>query len=166
MDLKFEMLQVTDLAVMCDIYNYYVKHSTATFHTQSLTVDEFATMLYLENPKYPAYRIVVDGTTCGYCYLVPFKPREAYNRTAEVTIYIHPNSLRRGLGKACLKKLEAEANYNGISVVIGIISGENEASIHLFNQAGYVQCAHYRQVGEKFGRVLDVVAYQKILSPT
>ena len=43
------------------------------------------------------------------------------------------------------------------------IFGENVASIRLFEKLGYKKYAHYREVGEKFGRFLDIVDYQKIL---
>ena len=62
-----------------------------------------------------------------------------------------------------LKMMEQVARSNGIKVLIGIISGENQPSIRLFEKCGYEKCGHYRQVGEKFGRLLDVVSYEKIL---
>jgi L-amino acid N-acyltransferase YncA len=46
---------------------------------------------------------------------------------------------------------------------VASISAENTSSIRLSQQMGYEQCAHYKQVGEKFGRLVDVVEYQKIL---
>ncbi|MGD2035212.1 MAG: N-acetyltransferase, partial [Bacteroidales bacterium] len=57
-------------------------------------------------------------------------------------------------------KIAASQNIN---VLIGIITGTNKPSIALFETCGYEKCAHFRQVGEKFGKVLDVVGYQKIL---
>jgi phosphinothricin acetyltransferase len=47
--------------------------------------------------------------------------------------------------------------------MIGVITATNTASIALLEKAQYEKCAHYRQVGEKFGQVLDVVSYRKIL---
>ena len=48
-------------------------------------------------------------------------------------------------------------------MLMGIISGDNAGSIKLFEKAGYEKCGHFRQIGEKFGRILDVVAYQKFI---
>lgn len=59
--------------------------------------------------------------------------------------------------------MEEDARKTGvIKVFIGIISVDNSGSVKLFENAGYVKCAHFRNVGEKFGKILDVVAYQKI----
>ncbi len=49
--------------------------------------------------------------------------------------------------------MEDIARDAGIKVLMGIISGDNMESIALFKKLGYWQCAHYRQVGEKFGRI-------------
>jgi L-amino acid N-acyltransferase YncA len=62
-----------------------------------------------------------------------------------------------------LEILETIAKNNDISILIGIIAGENNSSIGLFEKSGYEKCAHFKEVGEKFNKVLDVVAYQKIL---
>jgi phosphinothricin acetyltransferase len=62
-----------------------------------------------------------------------------------------------------LKLLEPVAKNSEICVLIGIITGENKASIRLFEKCGYEKCAHFKKVGEKFNRLLDVVAYQKII---
>jgi L-amino acid N-acyltransferase YncA len=48
-------------------------------------------------------------------------------------------------------------------VLIGIISGDNINSIILFENCGFEKCGHYKQVGEKFNEILDVVSYQKII---
>jgi phosphinothricin acetyltransferase len=70
----------------------------------------------------------------------------------------------RGLGGRGAQFIEDVAKSNGIHVLVATICGENEASIRLFERNGYEKCAHFREVGKKFGRWLDVVAYQKILT--
>ncbi|MCK9207197.1 MAG: GNAT family N-acetyltransferase [Salinivirgaceae bacterium] len=70
---------------------------------------------------------------------------------------------QKGIGKVALLHLEQKAVETGIRNLIAIISGDNSGSIHLFEKMGYSKCAHFKNVGEKFGKVLDVVAYQKEL---
>jgi phosphinothricin acetyltransferase len=53
------------------------------------------------------------------------------------------------------------AQTAGIHVLVGTLTAENAASVRLFEKAGYVKCAHLKNIGEKFGRILDVVIYQK-----
>ena len=57
--------------------------------------------------------------------------------------------------------IEKEAKQRGLKNLLGIITGENQASIDLFSKVGYNNCATFKNVGEKFGRILDVVAYKK-----
>jgi phosphinothricin acetyltransferase len=105
----------------------------------------------------------MDNECCGFCYFSQYKKRQAYDRTAEISLYLKPEYTGRGIGKDVLTYLENVAKQNGISVLIGIISGDNENSIKLFERTGYEKCAHFRQVGEKFNKILDVVSYQKII---
>lgn len=63
-----------------------------------------------------------------------------------------------------VKYIEGFAKNKNIHVLVATICGENSGSINLFEKNGYTKCAHYKEVGEKFGQFLDVVAYQKIIS--
>ena len=69
----------------------------------------------------------------------------------------------KGLGGKALKYLETYAGSIGVHVLVAMICSENEGSIRLFEKHEYEKCAYFKQVGKKFGRHLDAVAYQKIL---
>ena len=92
-----------------------------------------------------------------------YKKRQAYDRTAEISVYLKHGRTGKGIGNTALSHLEKVAQENGISVLIGIISGDNENSIKLFERYGYEKCGHFRQIGEKFNKILDIVSYQKII---
>lgn len=163
MEIVFTEIAEQDLPVIREIYNWYVVHSTATFHLEPVETDEMKAFLYLGHPLYRSYLIRLASDTAGYCLLTHFRKREAYNRTAEVTLYLKPEFCHKGIGKIVLARLEQDARSGGIKNLIGVITAENEDSVNLFTRAGYTKCAHYKNVGEKFGRVLDVVALQKEL---
>lgn len=164
MDLKLIDLKKYDFEIVKEIYDYYIVNSTATFHTELITIEELESIILIDDPKYKSFLIEYEGETCGYCYISQYKKRQAYDRTAEITIYLKPVYSGKGIGKESMRLLEAVAKNNGISVLIGIISGDNQVSIGLFEKCGYEKCAHFKQVGEKFNQLLDVVAYQKILT--
>lgn len=151
------------LPELAGIYNYYVKNSTATFHMHEVSMDEMRSILYDDDPRFPSFAIYDGQTLCGYCLLAHYKKREAYDQTAEVTIYLKPGLEKRGIGSVALRKLEEIAENNGFHALLAVICGENDASIRLFSKAGYDRCACFREVGKKFGRLLDIVCYQKIL---
>jgi phosphinothricin acetyltransferase len=163
MKLRFEDITGEDLEFIKELYDYYILNSTATYYTETISTDELREFIPVGDKKYRSFLIRIGDGIAGFCYLSRYKKRQAYDRTAEVSLYLKPECTGRGIGKEALRYLEEEAKKNGISVLIGIISGDNGNSIRLFEKCGYEKCAHYKQIGEKFNRILDVVAYQKIL---
>ncbi len=164
MNIQLISTRDSDFGAIREIYQYYVDHSTATFHTGIVSSDELREKMVVGHPKYKSFVIEVDGVCCGYAYLSQFNKRQAYDRTAEISLYIHHHFLGKGIGKLALQHMEQVAREVGVSVLMALITAENVHSIRAFERAGYEQCAYLKQVGEKFGRILDVVYYQKILS--
>ncbi len=163
--MKISLQQTTDEDIneICNIYNHYIQNSTATFHTEHVNPEQIKKIIPFQHQKYKCFTIKYMDDICGYIYLGCYKPRQAYDRTAEVTIYLKPEFAGKGIGKFSLLEMEKLAPDLGISVILGIITGENTSSIKLFESCGFEKCAHFKQVGEKFNRILDVVAYEKIL---
>ena len=159
--LEFPRVTNTDLAAILAIYNDYILNSTATFHSEKLTKKDLETFLFVSHPKYPSFLITDNDEMIGYCFLTQFKKRQAYDRSAELSIYLKPEFTGKGIGLVALDHLEAAAKKAGIHVLVGTICGENHASIKLMEKAGFSRCAHLKNIGEKFGKILDVVIYQK-----
>ncbi len=163
---EFRDVAFEDLPALLQIYNHYVRTSTATFHLAELSVEEFRPILFPDHPRFGAWTIAADGQPAGYVILARYKTREAYDGTAEVTVYLGPEFVGKGLGRAAVEFAESRAREHGFHVLVSIICGENEASIGLFETLGYTKCAHHHEVGRKFGRWLDVVCYEKLLDQT
>jgi L-amino acid N-acyltransferase YncA len=163
MKIEFADLTEADLEFVKEIYDYYIENSTATYYTERISTDELREFIPVQHKKYKSFLVKIDDEPCGFCYICQYKKRQAYDRTAEVSLYLKPGYTGRGIGRLALDYLEKVAKGNGISVLLGIISGDNANSIKLFEKQGYEKCAHYNQIGEKFSKILDVVSYQKIL---
>ena len=163
MKIAFKDIEEKNLSEVKKIYDWYIQNSTATFHTEPITVEQLKEFIFILHPIYKSYLIYEANNVAGYCFLTYYKKRQAYDRTAEITIYLEQDSCQKGIGKVALLHLEQKALETGIRNLIAIISGDNSGSIHLFEKMGYSKCAHFKNVGEKFGKVLDVVAYQKEL---
>ncbi|MDD1719818.1 MAG: N-acetyltransferase family protein [Methanoregulaceae archaeon] len=161
--IEFCPVNEEDLGIIKGIYDYYILNSTATFHGREISIGELREFLFIGNPKYPSFLIKENTEIIGYCFLTQYKKRQAYNRTAELSIYLKPGSTGKGIGAIALKFLEAAAKMAGIHVLIGTLSSDNCASIRLFEKMNYERCAHFKNIGEKFGRILDVVVYEKEL---
>lgn len=162
--IAFKELKEEDLPDVRDIYNYYVLHTTVTFNTEALTADEMREIVMSGNERYRSYVIVSSGNTVGYVLLARYKKRQAYDKTAEVTIYLRPDAAGKGIGPQALAFIERVAQSNGFHALIAVICTENERSEKLFEKHGYSQCAHFKEIGYKFGRFLDIACYQKIMA--
>ena len=164
MDIRFIPLTSEDFFIVKEIYDYYALHSTATFHTQPIPINLLQEAIPIDHPWYRSYLVKEEDHICGYAYFGRYKNRSAYDRTSEVTVFLKSEYTGRGIGEIVLNRLEEDARKTGIiKVLVGIISADNPVSVKLFEKAGYEKCAHFRNVGEKFGKILDVVAYQKML---
>jgi phosphinothricin acetyltransferase len=164
MEIQLVDMTDSDFDLVKEIYDHYILSSTATFHTDKITTAELKDYILIGHPKYKSFLVKYKNNICGFCYISRFKDRQAYDRTAEVTIYLKPEYTGQKIGTYVLKELETIAINNGISILVAIIGGENDQSIRLFEKGGYEKCAHFRKVGEKFNRILDMVAYQKNLN--
>ena len=151
------------LPLVQNIYSYYTQHTAYTFHSGLISLNELKEFLFIEHPKYKAFLIFSGDLLAGYCLLTQYKKRSAYDRTAEVSIYLKPDFTGKGLGSVAVKQLETVAGKTGIKVLLAFISEANMDSVRFFEKEGYVRCGHFKQVGEKFGKILDVFAYQKLL---
>ncbi|WP_245976130.1 GNAT family N-acetyltransferase [Paenibacillus prosopidis] len=159
----FEGIQEKHLSKIRDIYNYYVLNTTISFHTEALTINEIRASVMNQNAKYKSYVIVEEELIKGYILITQHKNKQAYDVTAEVTIYLDPNHLGEGIGSAAIPFVEEAGRNHGFHVLIATICTENERSARLFERHGYIKCAHFKEIGFKFGRRLDIVSYQKII---
>ena len=163
MNISFRPIEAADVGSLLPVYNHYVRTSTATFHTEEIDAGTFEALLFPGYPRYDSWAVLADGALAGYVILARYKPREAYDGSAEVTIYLDQAFAGKGLGSAALAFVEARARERAFHNLLAIICGENMASIRLFEKYGYKKCAHYHEVGRKFDRWLDVVSYEKLL---
>lgn len=163
---KYCFHEMTDkyLDEVLQIYTHYVLHTSATFHARPLTRQEMRKLVFFDGEKYKTFVICAEAGVCGYVLITQHKNREAYDGTAEITVYLKPAYTGQGLGSMAISYIEEYAKRQKLHVLVATICGQNEASIRLFEKNGYSQCAHYKEVGQKFGQLLDVVAYQKIIN--
>jgi phosphinothricin acetyltransferase len=161
----FREANLSDLNFVLDLYNYYLLNTTAAFDYEKITMEELQTRLSYPKKKYKTFLVydATDKTVIGFCFLTQFKKKPAYDRTAEIGLYLKPEHTGKKIGQSIVRFLEEYAKENQIEVIIATISGENTGSVKLFEKMGYEKCAHYKKVATKFGRKLDLLNYEKIL---
>jgi L-amino acid N-acyltransferase YncA len=157
--------QPQDLAVITAIYEHAVRHGTASFELEPPDAGEM-TRRYetLRRGGYPYLVAEIDGELLGYAYAGPYRARPAYHWSVEDSIYIAPQSHRRGIGRALIERLIAEAEAAGFRQMIAVIGDSaNAGSIELHRRAGFRMVGTFDNVGFKFGRWLDSVLMQRPL---
>jgi phosphinothricin acetyltransferase len=151
-----------DMPAVRVIYNHYVATSTSTFQVELETENDRLEWLHNRTPAHPVVVALVDGEIVGWAALSPWKSRCAYARSVEASVYVQPDGLRRGIGRALLADLIERARAAGHHTIIGGACTEHPGSLALQRVLGFEPVGCFREVGYKFGRWLDV-AYMQLL---
>lgn len=161
---RFSELEEEDLPFVKEVYDYYTLHSTAVYFTAPVSPDEIRSSVPLHDPQYRSF-LIRDrkGRRAGFCSFNRFKEKPAFRISVEVTVYLAPDCLHRGIGTAALEYLEAVIRRKGFSNAVALVDSENRASIRLFEKCGYTCAARLKEIAEKFGKKLTLNIYQKIL---
>jgi phosphinothricin acetyltransferase len=152
----------SDIPFICDIYNYYIKNSTATFEEDPVDETEVDKKVKEVTKNYPWIVFEENDIVTGYSYAYKWKNRAAYKNSAESAVYVHKDYFGKGMGNKLLEKLIEEVKSRNIHCLIGGIALPNEPSIALHEKFGFKKCAMFKEVGFKFGRWIDVGYWEKI----
>lgn len=152
-----------DAAEICRIYNPFVTDTTVSFEQEPLSEEAMRRRIEDIASQYPYIVCEVDGHIAGYCYVHPWKERAAYGGTMETTIYLDDRYKHQGIAKELMTLLIDRCRHLGYHSLIACITADNEESCHFHARLGFRLVSHFKAVGHKFGRDLDVVDYQLIL---
>lgn len=156
-----------DIAEVTAIYGHHVETGTASFETVAPSIpDMTARFAQLRNAHYPVLVAVdADELVMGFAYAGPHKPRAAYNHTVEDSIYIHPDHMGMGIGRALLATIIDQARLRGYKQMMAVIGGgsDNHGSIKLHQALGFTHIGTAHKIGFKFNAMVDVVYMQRDL---
>ena len=156
-------LEQRDIPACVEIYNYYIENTTVTFEETALREADFLARALRIQKTYPYLVAEKDGAVVGYAYLDAYHERSAYRYTADLSIYLAHDGLRRGIGSALLEKIEGMGRAMGLHSIVAIITEENGRSLAFHARHGYREVGRLYKSGYKFDRWLDVAFCQKML---
>jgi phosphinothricin acetyltransferase len=154
---------VGDLPAINDIFNHYVRTSPYVYALEPIGPDEREQWFAQHDRAHPILVAAEEGEVVGWGSLSVFNSRLGYRFTVEDSVYVRAGRMRRGAGRALLAALMDAAGAHGHHAVLAIVDADNDPSIVLHRQFGFVEAALLKQVGYKFDRWRDVVYLQRLL---
>ena len=156
-----------DVDAIAGIYAHHVLHGTASYDIEPPGAAFHRDKVRrITGAGWPFIVAELDGEIAGYAYVTQFRDRAAYRFTAEDSIYVHCDQMRRGIGKALLERLIERSAAHGFATIVAVIGGAEPASISLHASLGFTEVGRLSRVGVKFGRWLDSVYMQLNLRET
>ena len=145
------------------IYNQEVANGIATFDTEERKSEAQKLWFEQHGESYPVLVFEENSELLAWAALNPWSPRKAYERTAEISLYVAPEHQKRGIGGRMLPAILQAGKKAAIHCVLARITEGNQLSITLHEKNGFETIGVMKEVGYKFGRFLDVTLMQKIL---
>ena len=151
---------IQDLRAITEIYNQAVLHTTATFDTATKTVEEQRVWYDKHGAKYPILVAQEDKDVIGWASMSAYSDRCAYADTAETSLYVREGQRGKGVGRKLSEVILKAGKEAGLHTAIVRIAEGNEVSIGLAKSLGFKPIGVMREVGKKFGKLLDVYMMQ------
>lgn len=154
---------IHDLPAITAVYNDAIRKTVATFDTEPKSAEEQKLWFNAHGTHYPIIVAEEDGAIVGWASLSQYSDRCAYSDTAEVSVYVAEPHRGKGIGRKLLKQLIERGRKAALHVLIARIADGNEVSIQLFESQGFPHVGVLKEVGRKFGRLINVYIMQKLL---
>jgi L-amino acid N-acyltransferase YncA len=150
----------SDVPAMLAIYAPIVRDTSISFEYEPPTIAEMEGRLRTIQRDYPWLVAERGGAVAGYAYASSFRNRPAYQWSTEVTVYVHPDHHRRGVGQALYRELLDRLRAQGYRTVVGVITLPNPGSVRLHEQVGFARTGVVAHAGFKFGQWYDIGFWQ------
>ena len=155
-----------DAAAVAAIYGHHVLHGFGTFEEEPPTVEDMAGRIRAVLERGLPYLVAEDegGAVIGFAYAGPFRPRAAYRYTVEDSVYIAPEAIGKGVGKALVAEVIRRCEAMGLRQMVAVIGDSgNRASIGVHERQGFRRIGLLSAIGFKAGRWVDGVLMQRAL---
>jgi phosphinothricin acetyltransferase len=152
-----------DADAICRIYNPYVTDTVISFEESPVTAADMAARIVDLSRTHPWFVYEASGAVVGYAYAGPWRTRPAYRDAVESTVYVESGLVGSGIGSKLYDALIEELRRRSFHCAMGGIALPNAASVALHERKGFIKVAHFREVGWKFQRRIDVGYWELVL---
>ncbi len=152
--MKIRDAEEDDLPAIIDIYNESIPAGRSTADTTPISVSERIEWFREFDPsKRPIWVAEDDGCVVGCVYLSSFYGgRPAYDKTAEISVYISSSHQGKGLGTVLKRKMIEACPRLGVENLISMYFDNNEATMHLNKKFGFEPAGHLAEIAEVNGQ--------------
>ena len=160
-ELQIRRAVIDDVQDCLNIYNYEVEHGVATLDLEPRTLEEWHEWYNAHSDEHhPIIVGTIDDVVVGYASLSPYRLKDAFKSTVELSIYIHQDYRGQGVATRLMERiLEMAKADTMIHNVVSVITAGNERSTKLHNRFGFTYCGLTPEVGFKHGKYQDTETY-------
>jgi len=156
--------RLDDLPGILQIYNEVIANSTAVYYEAPVTLDDRQRWFHDKHKLgYPVLVTRDERGVSGFASFGDFRAWPCYRHTVEHSVHVRADCRGQGIGRALVGAVLEQAAALGKHVMVAGIDADKVASIGLHEKLGFERVAHFKQVGRKFDRWLDLVFLQRIL---
>jgi len=147
-----------DLPQIVAIYNATIPSRVVTADVEPVSVQNRVRWFEEHSPDFrPLWVVEAEGQIAGWLSFSSFYGRPAYNKTAELSVYVHAGFRKRGIASYLLTQAFAKAPALGIDTLLGFIFGHNLTSLALFEKFGFARWGELPKVALLDGVERDLI---------
>ncbi len=154
--IEIRLAQSSDTQAMLDIYRPMVTNSTVSFEYEAPDAKEFWHRIANNLTLRPCLVCQIDKQLMGYSYAGPYRSRSGYQWCTELSIYVHPEFIHRGIGSALYAVLIEILKLQGYRNAYAVITLPNTSSVAFHESIGFTHLLTYPKVGYKLHKWHDV----------
>ena len=160
-ELVIQSITKNDISACLAIYNYEVINGVATLDLEPRTLEEWHEWYNAHSDEHhPIIVGTIDDVVVGYASLSPYRLKDAFKSTVELSIYIHQDYRGQGVATQLMERiLEMAKEDTMLHNVVSVITAGNEESTKLHNRFGFTYCGLTPEVGFKHGKYQDTETY-------
>jgi phosphinothricin acetyltransferase len=154
-----------DLQAIIEIFNQAIRTRTSTGYLSEVTLEERKGWFTDHFPmKYPILVAEQDQKILGWASIDAYrKGRKAFEKTVEISLFVHQEYLRKGIGNQLLIAITQMAKKLGYTTLFAIVLDRNIGSRRLFEKNNFEQWGFLPDVASIDGKILSHVYYGKKL---
>ncbi len=162
-DVAIRNARLSDVEAITRIYSEAIRTTTATFDTKPKSVRDRLQWLKSHGKRHPVIVAELNGIVVGWASLSPWSDRSAYKDTGETSFYVGTAYQGQGVGRKLKEAIIDRARRLRFHTLIARVAEGSDVSLHLNDSFGFAHVGTLKEVGRKFGRLLDVHILQKML---